>query len=301
MSFLFVTTVAVLAVVPPAPAPETTKVQAQICRENRPAMITTAIAEIQDKAFYKKWLESKRASQPDFDPQNYLFDRLSQIDTMVACESIAFGIQRSIYQFPNANEKEIVDHVNLQDALTYQLMRVVSTDIYSETVLGHVKASKEESEYTETGDRLAAILASFQEALDQKLQKAKLVYKDVGVYNLEGANLQTIYDESLAKLQQVENRGGTVTVYFNFISPPDVQKLGKVRHSILAEISPPHFYLFDMNAPNWIVTWGSGDGKYANTEMLLKNALDDIRIVYLQPNVGNMETALQLVVYSDAD
>ncbi len=300
MYSLFLITMAIVSVGLPSELPKPHNPKAAVCKDHCPLIIKTTIADIHDKFFYQKWLQYKQATEgPNFNPQKYLLSRLQQIDTMVACESVAFGIQHSIYENPNADQNSIVAKVNPEDSVTYQLMRIVSTDIYGQVALAHAKASKEGKKFDQTGDLLRKILDSFQASVNERLAKATLVYKDAGVYNLSDDSFQQAYDKILVRIQQIESVGGVVTAYINFISPPNPLELGKVRHSILAEINPPHFYLFDMDAPNWIVTWGSGDGKYSNTESLLKNALDYIRIAYLQPNVGNMETALQLVIYSN--
>ena len=290
-----------LSVITPQVPTDTQRIRS-VCQQNCSELTSKAIASIRDEYFYQEWLKSKKASQGEsFNPEEYLLSRLKEIDEMVACESIGFGIQHSIYLNPNTDQQAIVAKVNPEDPVTYQIMRIVSTDIYSETALAHAEASKEGKGFEGTGDQLRKLLDSFQRAVNQRLGKAHLVYKDVGVYNLEGAELQAAYDKILPHLQQMIARGGVVTVYFNYISPADPQKLGKVRHSILADLSGPQFYLFDMNAPDWIVTWGNGNGQYKDLESLLKNALDYIGMAYLQPNVGNRQTALQLAIYSNVD
>ncbi len=300
---LFPFLVALLAVGPSVSAPVSqTKVILSVCKDKCPLFITNTIASLKSAYFYQEWLTSKQASQgADFDPHKYLLGRLGEIDEMAACESIGFGIQHSIYENPRVDQKAIVAKVNPEDAIAYQIMRIVSTDIYGELALAHAKASREGTGFEATGDKLRKILDSFQTTVDQRLGKAHLVYKSVGVYNLEGSGLDDTYNKILPKLQQMIARGGIVTVYFNFISPPDPQKLGIVRHSILADLATPNFYLFDMNAPNWIVTWENGDGNYKDVESLLKKTLEYIGVAYLQPNVGNKSTALQLVIYSNVD
>ncbi len=298
MRALSLITLVILSAITPAQAVPTAS--KEIGRDHCPRAIAKILLDIQDQLFYQAWVASKKTSLgDDFEPEKYLLGQLSQIDNMVACESIGFAIQRSIYEHPDADEQTIVANTSLEDAIAYQLMRIVSTDIYGETALTHAAASQEGKGFETTGELLRKILSSFQAAVDQRLGKAKLVYKDAQIHDLEAPGLRAGYEKILHRLKQIIARDGIVTVYFNFISPADPQKLGTVRHSIFAEFQAAHFYLFDMNAPKWVVTWGNGDGSYPDAESLLRNALDYIGAAYLQPNVGNRQTALQLAIYSN--
>jgi len=257
-----------------------------LCRTGFEQYVPEAIKNLQDHYFFQEWLKTKHSLfGADFNAEQYLMNQLHKINEMVACESIGFGIQHSVYENPEADAQTLVSRVNPVDAIIYQALRIVSSEAFADAYYGRSAADSK------------MLVDSYQIVIDQRLGKAKMVEKPSGCFNLDGEGLQTATSTLLSSLKNTMNHGGHVTVYFNFISPYPGQP--KVFHSIFANLDPDHLYLFDMNAPNWIVTYGNGgEAKYASLETLAQNALDYIRIAYLQPNVGNMETAFQWVVYS---